>query len=198
MWQYPLSSVFILLSLPITTSLFFLFTISARDTMSHLPTKPSSPPTTPPTARKEAILIQISVCSREIMDLERTEERYVGELQIRSNGSSNQNIFDSSLNNQASRTELYQVRAQICNLALIHSGLIASLSQIDTPLAAQLNLALFQKMMRRFDQLRREVDGYLAEAGVVLERNMVHVDNNGVLMAKITTSFNLAAGRYAA
>ncbi|KAK3833102.1 MAG: hypothetical protein JOS17DRAFT_773996 [Linnemannia elongata] len=166
--------------------------------MSHLPTKPSSPPTTPPAARKEAILDQINGCSRAIMSLERTEERFVSELQIRSNSSSNQIIFDSSLNNQAGRAELHQVRAQICNLALIHGGLIASLSLIDTPLAAQLNLALFQKMMRRFDQLRREVDGYLAEPAAVLEKNMVHVDNNGVLMAKITTSFNLAAGRYAA
>ena len=162
--------------------------------MSYPPTKPFSPPTTPPMVRKEAILSQVNVCSRAIMDLERTEERYVGELQIRSNGSSSQNTFDSTLNNQTGRAELNQVRTQICDLALIHGGLIASLSQIDAPLAAQLNLALFQKMVRRFDQLRREIDEYLAESGATLERNMVHVDNNGVLMAKITNSFTLAAG----
>ncbi|KAF9139159.1 hypothetical protein BGX30_008311 [Mortierella sp. GBA39] len=162
--------------------------------MSRPPIKPFSPPTTPPTARKEAILSQINVRYRAIMDLERTEERYVGELQIRSNGPSSQKIFDSTLNNQAGRDELYQVRTQICDLALLQGRLIASLSQIDTPLAAQLNFVLLQKMVRQFDQLRREVDGYLAESGVVLERNMVHVDNNGVLMGKIATSFNLAVG----
>ncbi|KAG9061941.1 hypothetical protein KI688_006658 [Linnemannia hyalina] len=163
--------------------------------MSRPPTEPFSPPTTPPRARKEAILSQINVRYRTIMDLERIEERYVGELQIRSNGSSSQNIFDSTLNNQAARTELYQVRTQICDLALLQGRLIVSLSQIDTPLAAQLNFSLLQKMVRRFDQLRREVEGYLAESGVVLERNMVHVGNNGLLMGKIATSFNLAVGR---
>ncbi|KAK5805558.1 hypothetical protein F5H01DRAFT_371307 [Linnemannia elongata] len=162
--------------------------------MSRLPNKPASPPITPPTTQKEAILGQINVCSRAIMDLERLGERYAGELQIRSNDSSSQRVFDSTLNNQASRAELYQVRTQICEHALTHGRLIAALSKIDAPLAAQLNLALFQKMMRLFDQLRREVDAYLAERGAGLQKNMVHVDNNGALMAKITTSFNLAAG----
>ncbi|KAF9536642.1 hypothetical protein EC957_010255 [Mortierella hygrophila] len=151
---------------------------------THHPTKGS----------KEAILSQINVRYRAIMDLERTEERYVGELLIRSNSSRSLNIFDSTLNNQAARAELYQVRTQICDLALLQGRLIVSLSQIDSPLAAQLNFALLQKMVRRFDELRREVDGYLAESGVVLERNMVHVGNNGVLMGKIATSFNLAVG----
>ncbi|KAF9156232.1 hypothetical protein BG015_006635 [Linnemannia schmuckeri] len=146
------------------------------------------------TARKEALLSHINTCYLTILDLEQAEERYVSELQIQCNGPESEYIFDTTLNNQVGRAELHETRTQIYDHALIHGGLMASLRQIDAPLAAQLNAPVFRTMLKRFGQLRREVDEYLAERGAVLERNMIHVDNNGVLMAKITKAFNFTAG----
>ncbi|KAF9156233.1 hypothetical protein BG015_006636 [Linnemannia schmuckeri] len=137
---------------------------------------------------------QINFAYRRILDLERTEASYLRRFQVQLDGPIDDVIFDATPANQDDRNRLYDVRNQIYDVAFNHSRLIESLQAIDATLAAELRFPVAHSMLLRFHQLRREVQGYLAQQGAAIQMSLVHANKNHALMAKITHSFNFALG----
>ncbi|KAF9156234.1 hypothetical protein BG015_006637 [Linnemannia schmuckeri] len=143
---------------------------------------------------KQELQCKINFFTSRIAELERTEQRYIGDLQYRSDGPDGEYVFNATLDHSDDRARLHVIRKQIYEHAVRQGELIDDLRLIDPRLAKELNFPIMQVMLLRMDQLRREVRGYSAQEGEVLERNMVHSNNNCELIAKITHNFNFAAG----
>ncbi|KAK3833101.1 MAG: hypothetical protein JOS17DRAFT_773995 [Linnemannia elongata] len=143
---------------------------------------------------KQVLAAHIHLVTSKIATLELAEVHYVRALHVPSNDSRGQYVFNATLAMQAERQRLFAVRTEIYDLSILHRNLMTSLQAIDAPLAKRLGFSIYQSMQLRLNHLRREELGYHAQQGPVLEGSMHHADNNRILIARITASFDPAAG----
>ena len=110
------------------------------------------------------------VCS--LQTLEEQEAFLVDRLQTRSDDAEGNYIFNTTLNYQDERSQLYALRLQIYDITLSLGGFIGELSAVDRAIADGYRFVLRQKILMRLDRLRSEERAYMEYGG-----NMVHIQN---------------------
>lgn len=140
--------------------------------------------------QKNEIVSRIKLACRDIEALEKNEKIYLDLLQRPSNNRSEETVFNATLDMQPHRRALFEVRKRILEHALEHHNLINSLRTIDEGLAKSSNFVFAHMMLKRMEQLQREVNEYDSQQGAVVERNKDHADKNRELIAKIKSIYD--------
>lgn len=135
--------------------------------------------------QKNEIVSRIKLACCDIEALEKKEKIYLDLLQRPSNNRPGETVFNTTLGMQSQRHAMFAVREQIFERALEHHNLINSLRTIDEGLAKSSNFVFAHMMLKRMEQLQREVDEYDAQHSAVVEKNKDHANKNRELIAKI-------------
>jgi hypothetical protein len=133
----------------------------------------------------QALEDEINAALARIATLEPLEAYYISLLQIPSDTSDRKSSFDATVGKQDERHQLYAIHPMIHDLAILHNDLSLSFQRHESNMKRNFNFPAIHPILMRSNQIRHEIDEYLAQDDAVKEVNMVHIDNNKKMLAKV-------------